>query len=71
MLTVSGHGKLGTVKGKGARGWLIQSGIPGLWANLNGQEALIGTTGQHQLIIKYPRKRLAYHVTSMPSGATS
>jgi hypothetical protein len=55
MLTASGQGTLGAVKGKRACGWLIKPGIPGLGANLKIREALTSTVRPYQVIINHSR----------------
>src|SRR5438876_4132865 len=65
VLTAGGQGALGTVKGKRAGIRLVEPGIPGLRANLNSWEALIGTFGQYQAIIDHPGNSMACHINSI------
>src|SRR5579864_2167122 len=65
VLTTGGQGALEAVKGKRAGIRLAKPGMPGLRANLNRWEALIGTFGQYQAIIDHPGNRMACHINSI------
>ncbi len=63
MLTASGQGALGAVKGKRADIGLCEPRIPGLGSNCNDRQALIGTLGWDQAIIDYLGNSMACHIT--------
>ncbi len=63
MLTTSGQGALGAVKGKRADIGLCESRIPGLGSNCDDRQALIGTLGWDQTIIDHLGNSMACHIT--------
>jgi len=69
MLTSSSQGTLGAAKGKRAGIGLVEPCIPGLGANLNGNQPLIGTNRGDQAIINHPGNGIACHRTSIRNSS--